>query len=89
MPSYRFEYQLGGGGTSLSGRITQSGVSGNFKMLVPLYVDFGKGWTKLGAARMIGNASVELKDVKLPQPAKRASVCALNDVLAANIENSK
>jgi len=89
MPSYRFEYQLGAGGTSLSGRITQSGVSDNFKMLVPLYVDFGKGWIKLGGARMIGNTSVELKDVKLPQPAKRAAVCALNDVLAANIENSK
>jgi hypothetical protein len=87
MPSYRFEYQLGAGGTSLSGRITQSGVSGNFKMLVPVYVDFGKGWNKVGAARMTGNTSVELKDLKLPQPAKRAAVCAMNDVLAASIDN--
>src|SRR5207253_138814 len=27
MPSYRFEYQLGADGTTLSGKITQSGVS--------------------------------------------------------------
>ena len=89
MPSYRFEYQLGADGTSISGRITQSGVSGNFRMLVPLYVDFGKGWNKIGAARMTGNTSVELKGVKLAQPAKRVAVCAMNDVLAAGIDNSK
>ncbi|HMJ25986.1 MAG TPA: carboxypeptidase regulatory-like domain-containing protein, partial [Pyrinomonadaceae bacterium] len=39
MPSYKFEYQLGPTGTTLSGRITQSGVSDNFKMLVPIYLD--------------------------------------------------
>jgi Carboxypeptidase regulatory-like domain/Peptidase family M1 domain len=89
MPSYRFEYQLSNGGTVLNGHITQSGVSDNFKMLVPLYVDYGKGWMKLGAAKMSGNTTVELKDVKLPQAAKRAAVCSLNDVLAASIENGK
>lgn len=40
MPSYRFEYQVSG--NTLSGRITQSGVSDNFRMRVPLYVDLGK-----------------------------------------------
>jgi Carboxypeptidase regulatory-like domain/Peptidase family M1 domain len=89
MPSYRFEYQLSDGGTTISGRITQSGVPDNFKMLVPVYIDFGKGWTRLGAATMIGNTSVDLKDIKLPQPAKRAVVCALDDVLALNIQNAK
>jgi hypothetical protein len=88
MPSYRFEYQLGGG-DSLSGRITQSGVSENFKMLVPVYVDLGKGWIRIGAATIIGNSSVDLSNIKLPQTAKRAAICALNDVLALNIQNAK
>ena len=38
---------------------------------------------------MTGNASVELKGVKLPQAAKSAAVCALDDVLALSIQNSK
>jgi len=88
IPSYKFEYQLGDG-TILSAHLTQSGVSANFKMLVPVYVDFGKGWSRIGAATMIGNSSVDLKDIKLPQAAKRAAICAHNDVLALNIQNAK
>ena len=41
IPSYKFEYQLNG--ASLSGKITQSGVSPAFKMVVPVYVGSGKG----------------------------------------------
>ncbi|HEX6186590.1 MAG TPA: carboxypeptidase regulatory-like domain-containing protein [Pyrinomonadaceae bacterium] len=89
MPSYRFDYQLGADGKSISGRITQSGVSDSFKMLVPLYVDYGKGWTRMGSARLIGNASIDLDNERLPQPAKKAALCALNDVLALNIVTSK
>jgi hypothetical protein len=89
MPSYRFDYQLADGGTTLTGKVTQSGVSDNFKMLVPVYVDFGKGWVRIGAATMTGNSSVDLKGVKLPQAAKGAAVCALDDILALSIQNSK
>ena len=88
IPSYRFEYQLAGG-TILSGQVTQSGVSDNFKMLVPVYVDFGKGWVRLGAATVVGNSSTELKNIKLPQTAKRAAICVYDDVLALNIQNVK
>jgi aminopeptidase N len=88
MPNYRFDYQIGKDGT-LSGKITQSGVSKEFGMLVPLYVDFGKGWVKLGSAVMIGNTSVDISNMKLPAVPKKAVVCALNDVLAASIQNSK
>ena len=88
MPSYRLEYQLGNGGTTVSGRITQSGVSDNFKMLVPVYVDYGKGFVRMGSATMIGNSSVDLKDERLPRPAKRAALCALDDVLALSIRTS-
>lgn len=89
MPSYRFDYQLGAGGSTISGRITQSGVSDDFRMLVPLYLDFGGGWVKFGAAAITGNKSVELNEVRLPQPAKRAAICVMNDVLALNIQNAK
>ncbi len=89
MPSYRFDYQLTDGGTTLNGKITQSGVSDHFKMLVPVYVDFGKGWVRLGAATITGNGSADLKGVKLPQAAKGAAVCALDDILALSIQNSK
>ena len=41
MPSYRFDYRIGADG-SLSGRISQSGVSNNFAMIVPVYLDLGK-----------------------------------------------
>jgi hypothetical protein len=72
----------------LKGRITQSGVSDQFKMLVPIYLDFGKGLIRIGAANIVGNSSVEL-NVKLAQPAKRAAICAQNDVLALSIQNTK
>jgi hypothetical protein len=88
MPSYRFDYQIGKDGT-LSGKITQSGVSKEFAMLVPLYVDFGKGWVKLGMAVMAGNTSIDISNLKLPATAKKVAICALNDVLAASIQNGK
>jgi hypothetical protein len=89
MPSYKFEYELTDGGTTLNGHVTQSGVSDNFKMLVPVYVDNGKGMVMLGQARMVGNKTVDLKNIKLPQPIKRAAICALSDVLALSIQNGK
>jgi hypothetical protein len=89
MPSYKLEYDLAEGGSTLNGRITQSGVSDHFKMLIPIYVDFGKGFVRIGAAHITGNSSVELKDIKLGQPVKRAAVCVMNDVLALSIQNGK
>lgn len=88
VPAYKFEYKVASDGT-LNGKVTQSGVSDDFVMLVPLYVDMGKGWAKLGAARMTGNTSIDIKDLKLPAVPKRVAVCAMNDVLATSIENSK
>jgi hypothetical protein len=89
MPSYRFDYQLSDGGSTLTGKITQSGVSDKFRMLVPVYIDSGKGFVKIGAAMMTGNTSVDLNGVKLPQAANRAAICALDDILALSIQNSK
>ena len=88
MPSYKFDYQINADG-SLSGKVTQSGVSDNFAMLVPIYVDFGIGWVKLGSALLIGNNSLDINNLKLAQTPKRAAICAMNDVLAASIQNNK
>lgn len=91
VPAYKFEYQLtsSGGKTILSGRITQSGVSDNFRMRVPVWVDFGKGWARLGAATIIGNSSTDLPNIPLAQQPKKVAICAFNDVLATSIENTK
>jgi hypothetical protein len=88
VPAYKLEYKVASDGT-LNGKVTQSGVTDDFKMLVPIYVDMGKGWSRLGSARMTGNTTVEIKDIKLPAAPKRVAVCAMNDVLATSIENSK
>jgi hypothetical protein len=88
VPAYKFEYKVSGDGM-LTGKVTQSGVSDDFVMLVPIYMDTGKGWAKLGSARMVGNTSIDINNVKLPIVPKRMAVCALNDVLATSIENGK
>lgn len=87
IPSYKFEYQLTGDG--LTGKITQSGVSDKFKMPVPVYVDYGKGWVRLGSAYIAGNSTVDLGNLKLPQAAKRAAICAQADILALNVANDR
>ncbi|HEV8368457.1 MAG TPA: carboxypeptidase regulatory-like domain-containing protein [Pyrinomonadaceae bacterium] len=86
VPSYKFDYTISPEGT-LSGRITQSGVSDQFGMVVPVYVDYGKGWLRLGTAVLVGNSSFELKNIKLPSVPKRAAICAMNDILATSIQN--
>jgi hypothetical protein len=88
MPSYQFDYKFDGDG-ALTGKVTQSGVSPKFMMLVPLYVDFGKGWVRLGMATLVGNTTYDLGKVALPKGAKRAAICAMNDVLALKIQNNK
>jgi aminopeptidase N len=91
VPAYKFEYQLNvaGGKPILSGRITQSGVSDNFRMRVPIWLDSGKGWVRLGAATLVGNSSFDLPAITLAQQPKRVALAALNDVLATSIENTK
>jgi len=87
MPSYRLDYSISG--NAITGRITQSGVSDNFHMIVPIYADYGKGWVRLGAATMHGNQTTDLGRLELPQQPKRLAVAAFKDILALNIENKK
>jgi hypothetical protein len=70
-------------------KVTQSGVSKDFVMLVPLYLDLGGGRVvRLGSATLSGNNSVEghvpLKGLK--ERPKRAMLAYYDDVLGS-IEN--
>lgn len=89
MPSYKFTYQTAdnGGKTVMTAKLTQSGVTDNFVMRIPLYVDYGKGWQYLGSATAVGNSSVDLNNIPLKGKPKKIAVAALNDVLAESIEN--
>ena len=87
VPAYKFQYNVSQDGT-LNAKLTQSGVSDDFVMLVPIYIDMGKGWAKIGSATVVGNTSVDI-NLKLPSVPKRIATCAMNDVLATSIENSK
>lgn len=87
VPAYKLEYSING--NSLSAKITQSEVSNNFVMLVPLYADYGKGWVPIGAATIVGNSTTNLDNIKLPQTPQKIAICAFNDVLATKIENVK
>lgn len=92
IPAYRLDYSItetGGGKAVVNAKITQSGVSKDFAMLVPIYADYGKGWTRLGSAMINGNSSTDLNNLQLPNVPKRLAVAALNDVLATSIENNK
>lgn len=91
VPAYKMEYSIVGsndGKATINAKITQSGVSNDFAMLVPVYADFGKGWVRLGTATINGNSSADV-NLKMAQAPKRLAVAALNDVLATSIENSK
>jgi hypothetical protein len=92
VPAYQMEYSVtpsGDGKAVVNAKITQSNVSKDFVMLVPVYADFGKGWVKLGSATINGNSSTNLANLKLPQTPKRLAIAAMHDVLATNIDNGK
>jgi hypothetical protein len=91
VPAYKLEYSIDNsdGKTVLKGSITQSGVSDNFVMHVPLYIDFGNGWVSAGSVMLAGNKTVDLGSIPLPREPKKVAICALSDVLATKIENIK
>jgi hypothetical protein len=67
----------------IAGEVSVSGVSDDFRTLVPLYVDFGGGaMSRLGTMRVKGNAKVPVNfEMKLPKKPKKVLVNAMHDVL--------
>jgi hypothetical protein len=92
VPAYQLEYSIapsGDGKAVVNAKITQSNVSKDFVMLVPIYADFGKGWVRLGSATINGDSSENLENLKLPQVPRKLAVGAMHDVLATEISSSK
>jgi len=83
IPKYHLDYQLiplDGGKTNLHMTITQSEVDDQFRMLVPVFVDFGKGMVPIGQLGIKGNSSRTL-DVPLPMQPKKVALNAYKDML--------
>lgn len=85
VPRYRFDYALTpqpDGQVLLTARLTQSEVSPNFKMLVPIYLDFDGKPLRLGDINITGSTTTPEFKVMLPQRPKRVLINAHHDVLA-------
>jgi aminopeptidase N len=87
LPAYHFEGQVSdnAGGDSLHFKLTQSGVSPNFKMLVPIYLEFADGKViRVGAVHITGSDTLEqtANIPKLPGHVKRVSINHFYDVLS-------
>jgi hypothetical protein len=83
VPRYHFEYQLtpgDGGKVKLHMTITQSEVDEHFAMLLPVFVDFGKGMARFGQLGMVGNNTRSV-DVTLPAQPKKVALNAYKEVL--------
>ena len=84
IPRYKLDYQLEPSGqqTMLKMRVTQSEVSDNFRMAVPVYLEMdNKKPAKLSIIRLLGNSFQE-STVPLGFRPKRVLLAAYEDVLA-------
>ena len=83
VPRYKFDYQTSAaeaGKVKLHMALTQSEVDDRFAMLVPVFVDFGKGPVRLGQIPIIGSSTGSF-DVILPAEPKKVILNAYKDVL--------
>ncbi len=86
LPSYHFENNITREGDleTLHIKLTQSNVTPEFRMAVPLYLELANGnIIRMGSANVIGNSSIE-KSVALPKmtsPVKRVMMNYYYDVL--------
>jgi hypothetical protein len=84
IPKYKFEYTLtpqADGKTLLKGSLTQSEVTPDFVMTVPVYLDFDGQFARLGSIRMMGNSTNDKLQAMLPKKPKRGLINAFHDVL--------
>ncbi len=86
IPRYKLEYSLApesDGKTLLTGKITQSDVSPDFKMPVPIYLDFDNGKVmRLGTVSIKGSTTSNEFKVRLDQKPKRVLINYHHDILA-------
>lgn len=84
IPDYKLTYRLDaaeGGKAKLVAKITQSNVDDNFRMRVPVYLDFDGRITRLGTVPVFGNSTTNEFEVMLPKKPKRVLLAYNEDVL--------
>jgi hypothetical protein len=84
VPKYKFDYTLtpqADGKTLLKGSLTQSEVTPEFAMFVPLYLDFDGSLVRAANLRMVGNTTNDKLEILLPKRPRRALINAFHDVL--------
>ena len=84
IPTYDFQYTLKpapGGKAILQCSLTQSGVSDQFEMRVPLYLFMGKGVQRIGFIRIKGSSTVPV-EIPLSGRPDRISIDEYHDILA-------
>jgi hypothetical protein len=84
LPRYKFDYALTtqpDGKCLLKATLTQSEVTDNFVMLVPLYADFDGAIARLGSVRIGGNKTLDNLQLMLPKKPSRVMINAFHDVL--------
>ena len=87
MPSYELNYRLTpieGGKAQLKGSVSQSGISDNFKMMMPIYLQAQGKFMRLGTASLFGTASSAF-DVNLPWMPEQVVINPYHDVLAREV----
>ena len=90
VPRYKMEYTLTPGADGkflLKGNVTQSEVSENFAMIVPIYLDFDGKIARLGQLNVFGAKPSDF-EVMLPKKPKRVLLNYQYDVLAAESSSS-
>jgi aminopeptidase N len=89
LPRYRLEYSLKtmpDGKIRFTGKLTQSDVSPEFVMRLPIYFDFDGRLFRAGSSVLKGNMTTPEIAVDLPKKPKRVLLSANHDVLAAEAE---
>ena len=87
LPRYRLDYTLmpaDGGKVVFEGKLTQSEVSPDFLMRLPLYFEIDGQWHPAGRVLVRGNSTAVVK-ATLPKTPKNVSINLNHDVLAADI----
>jgi hypothetical protein len=86
IPRYKFDYTLtdsDGGKCLLKATVTQSEVTPNFVMPVPIYVDIDGRVVRIGAVPLLGNSTSKEIQLMLPKRPKRVMVNYWHDILEA------
>jgi hypothetical protein len=86
VPRYKFDYtvtEADGGKWLLKATLTQSEVTPDFMMPVPIYLDFDGQISRLGTINMKGNTTNSSLQVMLPRKPRRVLVNYFHDVLEA------